>query len=219
MGKVSVLFVSSLAVQSFALVNRCLSLNIKWASQNQAFKAIYPIQFINFKLVLFDIIKPFIWKKKEEKFFMLIMQLRHLKHFWGCQLLGPSTLTATNKNVLVLDIFNLESRVAWCSAASICSGSPKFKGSVNKEFSPHTTSFSMLVGAQSVPWDVSRLFLWSWCARPGSNSSLWEAPCCMHRKLQLQTEIFHPVSNPYLGWQLKAMKLAWVGKMHFTPVR
>ena len=121
MGKVSVLFVSSLAVQSFALVNRCLSLNIKWASQNQAFKAIYPIQFINFKLVLFDIIKPFIWKKKEEKFFMLIMQLRHLKHFWGWQLLGPSTLTATNKHVLVLDIFNLESRVAWCSAASIAS--------------------------------------------------------------------------------------------------
>ena len=121
MGKVSVLFVSSLPVQSFVLVNRCLSLNIKWASQNQVFKAIYPIKIINFKSVLFYIIKPFIWKKNEEKFLMLIMQLMHLKYFWGCQLLGPSTLTATNKNVLVLDIFNLESRVAWCSAASIAS--------------------------------------------------------------------------------------------------
>lgn len=121
MGKVSVLFVSSLAIQSFVLLNRCLSLNIKWATQNQAFKAIYPIKFINFKSVLFDIIKLFIWKKKEEKFLMLIMQLMHLRHFRGCQLLGSSTLTATNKNVLVLDIFNLESRVAWCSAASIAS--------------------------------------------------------------------------------------------------
>lgn len=34
MGKVPVMFVSSLAVQSFVLLNRCLSLNIKWATQN-----------------------------------------------------------------------------------------------------------------------------------------------------------------------------------------
>ena len=50
--------------------------------------------------MLFVIIKPYIWKKKEEKFLMLIMQLMHLRHFRGCQLLGPSTLTATNKMFL-----------------------------------------------------------------------------------------------------------------------
>ena len=36
---------------------------------------------MNFKTVLFEIIKPFIWKKKEEKFLMLIMQLYALKTF------------------------------------------------------------------------------------------------------------------------------------------
>ena len=32
--------------------------------------------------------------------------------------------------------------------------------------------------------------------------SPFKSPCCMHQKLQFQTEIFHPGSNPHLGWQL-----------------
>lgn len=74
------------------------------------------MKFMNFKTMLLEI-KPFTWKKREK--ILDVCNYMHLKHFRSCQLLGPSTLTATHKTVLVLYIFNLESRGAWCSAASI----------------------------------------------------------------------------------------------------
>ena len=82
---------------------------------------------------------------------------------------------------------------------------------INKQkFNPQTTSFSVLLGAWLVPstgCSLSKLRHISpvsvcWGARSRSSISLWEAPCCMHWRLQFQTEIFHPSSNSSLGWQL-----------------
>ena len=51
----------------------------------------------------------------------------------------------------------------------------------------------------SVTWDMSSPVSVMGVPGPGQAFPLWEAPCCMHQKLQFQTEFFHPGSNPHLG--------------------
>lgn len=91
----------------------------KYIPQANIIQATCPKKFIYLKIMSFEI-KPFV-KKRVKIIDGYAHNYMHLKHFKSCQLLGPSTLTATHKNVLVLCIFNLKSREAWSGAASTAS--------------------------------------------------------------------------------------------------